>query len=83
MDMIVRTTKQLGTAIRRTRRTRAMTQGSLGQKMDARQATISKLEAGEPGTQLQTLMDALTALDLELVIRPRTTVSTKAIEDMF
>jgi HTH-type transcriptional regulator/antitoxin HipB len=60
-----------------------MTQGTLGQKMDARQATISKLEAGEPGTQLQTLMDALTALDLELVVRPRTTVSTDAIEDLF
>jgi HTH-type transcriptional regulator/antitoxin HipB len=60
-----------------------MTQGALGQKMDARQATISKLEAGEPGTQLQTLMDALTALDLELVIRPRTTVSTGEIEDLF
>jgi HTH-type transcriptional regulator / antitoxin HipB len=60
-----------------------MTQGALGQKMDARQATISKLEAGEPGTQLQTLMDALTALDLELVIRPRSTVSTGEIEDLF
>jgi HTH-type transcriptional regulator / antitoxin HipB len=83
MDTIARTTKQLGAAVRRTRRARKMTQNMLGQKMHARQATVSKLEAGEPATQLQTLMDALTALELELVIRPRTTVSTEEIEDLF
>ena len=83
MDIIARTTKQLGAAIRRTRRARKMTQNVLGQKMHARQATVSRLEAGEPATQLQTLMDALTALELELVIRPRTTVSTEEIEDLF
>jgi len=83
MDIIARTTKQLGAAIRRTRRARKMTQSILGQKMHARQATVSKLEAGEPATQLRTLMDALTALELELVIRPRTTVSTEEIEDLF
>jgi HTH-type transcriptional regulator/antitoxin HipB len=83
MDIIVRTTKQLGAGIRRTRRARKMTQNILGQKMRARQATVSKLEAGEPATQLRTLMDALTALELELVIRPRTTVSTEQIEDLF
>jgi HTH-type transcriptional regulator / antitoxin HipB len=83
MDIIARTTKQLGAAIRRTRRARKMTQNVLGQKMHARQATVSKLEAGEPATQLQTLMDALAALELELVIRPRTTVSTEEIADLF
>ncbi len=51
--------------------------------MHARQATVSKLESGEPATQLRILMDALTALDLELVIRVRTKVSTQEIEDLF
>jgi HTH-type transcriptional regulator/antitoxin HipB len=83
MDMIARTPKQVGAAIRRSRRTRKMTQVLLGQKMHARQATVSKLEAGEPGTQLQTVMDALTALELELVIKPRSTVSTEEIGDLF
>ena len=83
MDIIARTPQQLGAAIRRTRRARKITQDALGQKMHARQATVSKLEAGEPATQLQTLMDALTALELELVIRPRTTVSNEEIEDLF
>jgi HTH-type transcriptional regulator / antitoxin HipB len=82
MEIIARTTEQLGTAVRRIRRARKMTQNVLGQKMHARQATVSKLEAGEPATQLQTLIAALTALELELVIRPRTT-STERIDDLF
>jgi HTH-type transcriptional regulator / antitoxin HipB len=83
MDTIARTPKQLGSGIRRFRRQKGLTQGSLGEAMHARQATVSKLESGEPATQLRILMDALTALDLELVIRPRTKVSTQEIEDLF
>jgi HTH-type transcriptional regulator/antitoxin HipB len=83
MDTIVRTPKQLGASIRRYRRRKDLTQSGLGEKMRARQATVSKLESGEPATQLRILMDALTALDLELVIRPRTKVSTEDIEALF
>lgn len=83
MDTITRTPQQLGAAIRRYRRQKNLTQGALGNKMHARQATVSKLEAGEPATQLRTLTDALAALDLELVIRLRTKGSVKAIEDLF
>lgn len=83
MRITVRTTKQAGAAIRRIRRSRSLTQGDLGEKMHVRQATVSKLEAGEPATQLRILMDALMALDLELVIRPRTSASITVIEDLF
>jgi HTH-type transcriptional regulator / antitoxin HipB len=83
MDIIARTPKQLGSGIRRYRRQKNLSQGDLGEKMRARQATVSKLEAGEPATQLRILMDALAALDLELVIRPRTTVSAEETEDLF
>jgi HTH-type transcriptional regulator / antitoxin HipB len=55
----------------------------MGDLMHARQATVSKLESGEPATQLRTFMDALTALDLELVIRGRTKISPGEIEDLF
>lgn len=51
--------------------------------MHVRQATISKLEAGEPATQLRILMEALAALDLELVIRPRSAASNDDIEVLF
>ena len=83
MDMIVRTTKQAGAAIRRYRRQQQLTQDALGRKVHARQATISKLEAGEPATQLRVLMDALAALDLEMVIQPRSKASITEIEDSF
>jgi HTH-type transcriptional regulator / antitoxin HipB len=83
MDTIARTPRQLGAGLRRYRRQKGLTQGGLGDLMHARQATVSKLESGEPATQLRILMDALTALDLELVIRPRTRVSTQEIEELF
>lgn len=83
MDQIGRTAKQIGAAIRRKRRQLGLTQQQLGSKIQLRQATVSKLEAGEPATQLQTLLDALVALDLEIVIRPRTKTSTNEIEELF
>jgi len=83
MDTIVRTAKQLGAAIRRFRRQKSLTQRGLGDLMGARQATISKIESGKAGTQLGGLVDALAALDLELVIRPRSKTSANPIEDLF
>ena len=83
MDIIARSTRQLGAAIRRNRRHKELTQQALGELMHARQATVSKLEAGAPATQLQVLMDALAALDLELIVRPRTKSSVADIEDLF
>jgi len=83
MNVIARTPKQLGTGLRRYRRQRCLTQAQLGELMKARQATVSKLESGQPATQLSILMSALAALDLELTIRPRTKVSATEIEDLF
>jgi len=82
-EQIARTPKQIGAAIRRRRRTLGLNQQDIGQKTNLRQATISGLEAGEAGTQLRTLFDVLTALNLELVIRPRTKASTDRIEELF
>jgi HTH-type transcriptional regulator/antitoxin HipB len=83
MDTIARTPQQLGAGIRRYRRQKGLTQGGLGDLMHARQATVSKLESGEPATQLRIFMDALAALNLELVIRPRSKLSTQDIEELF
>lgn len=83
MEQVARTTKQAGDAIRRVRRQRGLSQSALGAKMHVRQATVSKLEAGEPATQLKMLMDALAALDLELVIRPRSSGRVEDIEALF
>jgi len=83
MDTIVRTSQQMGAAIRRNRKAQDLTQLGLGEKMHARQATVSKLEAGEPATQLRTLLDAMAALNLEIVIRPRTSTPAHEVEDLF
>lgn len=83
MNPIARTPKQIGDAIRRQRRKLGLNQSQLGEKTQLRQATISAVENGEPGTQLRTLCDMLAALDLEFVIRPRTKGSPEAIEDIF
>lgn len=82
-EQIARTPEQIGAAIRRHRRALGINQNDVSTKTHLRQATISELEAGEAGTQLRTLFNVLTALNLELVIRPRTKASTDKIEDMF
>ena len=81
--IIARDAKQAGAAIRRLRRKLGLTQAELGARMNVRQATISKLEAGEPATQLRILMDALAAMDLELIIRPRSSGADDDLEAMF
>ena len=82
MEQIARTPKQIGAAIRRCRRNKGLAQTNLGAKTSLRQATISALENGEPGTQLRTLIDVMVALDLEIVIRNRSK-ARQDIEDLF
>jgi HTH-type transcriptional regulator/antitoxin HipB len=82
-DQIARTPKQTGEAVRRRRRALGISQNDLAGKTGLRQATISGVEAGDAGTQLRTLFDVLTALDMEVVVRPRTKASTDKIEDLF
>lgn len=83
MEQIARTAKQIAAAMRRQRRQLHLTQEQLAGKVKLRQATISRIEAGEPATRLQTLLDALAALNLEIVIRPRTKSSIYDMEKIF
>ncbi|MGY4198844.1 helix-turn-helix domain-containing protein [Bradyrhizobium sp. USDA 4520] len=80
---IVRTEKQLGAILRRARRQAGLTQSGLGKQIHLRQGTVSRLEAGEPAIQLHTLMEALAALNLELVVRTRSKATSTDIEDIF
>lgn len=82
MNQIARTAKQLGVAIRRRRRALGLSQSDLGSRAGLRQATISTLESGEPGTRLRTLVDVMTALELEVVIQERSK-APKSIEELF
>lgn len=83
MDQVARTSTQLGAALRRRRKHLGLSQAELGQRINLRQATVSALESGEVDTKLTTLLDALAALNLELVVRPRSSGSGADIEALF
>jgi HTH-type transcriptional regulator/antitoxin HipB len=65
------------------RRNAGLTQAELGKRIGLRQATISKLEKGEPATQPATLLDVLTALGLEITIGERSKGPVRNLEEMF
>jgi HTH-type transcriptional regulator / antitoxin HipB len=83
MSPRARTARQIGAMLRRARRNAGLTQAELGARIGLRQATISKLERGEPATRLSTLMDVLSALGLEIIIDERGRGSSKDLEDLF
>lgn len=83
MEQIARSPKQLGAALRRKRKHLGLSQAELGQRINLRQATVSALEGGEVDTKLTTLLDALAALNLERVVRPRSSGSSADIEALF
>jgi HTH-type transcriptional regulator / antitoxin HipB len=83
MSELVRSPKQLGVALRRSRRAQAMTQAGLASRAGVRQGTISHVENGLETVKLSTVMDILRALDLEIVVRQRTKGSHSDIEDLF
>jgi HTH-type transcriptional regulator / antitoxin HipB len=82
-QQIARTEKQLGAILRRARKKAGLTQSGLGKNIRLRQGTVSRLEAGEPAIQLRTVMEALAALDLELVVRVRSKANPADIENIF
>lgn len=83
MDQIARTPKQIGDAIRRSRRRAGTSQSETGTKAGLRQETLSKIENGNPAARIDSICDVLAALDLELVIRPRSKGTLADIEDIF
>jgi HTH-type transcriptional regulator/antitoxin HipB len=83
MQQSARTAKQIGAIIRRERRRAGLSQAELGAKIGLRQATVSKLERGEPATQIITLLDALSALGLEIIIDKRDRESVQDLEDLY
>lgn len=83
MDQLARTPKQLGEALRRYRALAGLSQTQLAAKVGLRQATISQIEGGHGATKVETLCAVLAALDIELMITPRSKSSAKDIEDIF
>jgi HTH-type transcriptional regulator/antitoxin HipB len=82
IDKVARTPLQLGNYIRERRREFGLTQENLAAKIGVRQRTVSDIETSA-AVRLETVLRALAALDLELVIRPRTKSSPQDIERLF
>jgi HTH-type transcriptional regulator / antitoxin HipB len=82
METIARTPLQLGNSIRQRRCQLGLTQDKLAAKIGMRQRTVSDVETSA-ATRVDTLLRTLAALDLELVIRPRTKGSHRDIERLF
>ena len=82
MDQPARTQKQLGNELRRQRKKRSLTQAELSRLIDKRQATISHLESEGSGS-LDTFFAVLSALDIEIVLRPRSKSERAKIADIF
>ncbi|MEX2495178.1 MAG: helix-turn-helix transcriptional regulator [Woeseia sp.] len=83
MNQSARTAKQIGAIVRRARRNAGLSQTDLADRIGLRQATISRLERGEDETKLSTLLDALTALGLEITIDRRGKTKAQDLEDLF
>lgn len=87
MDMpiaeLARTARQCGEALRRYRMAKGLSQTQLGAQAGLRQATISQIENGHGATRIDTLCTVLAALELELLVTPRTKDGPEDIEDMF
>lgn len=71
MAQVIRSPKQLGAVIRNARVSRNLSQRAVADLVGTGQKTVSRIEAGQPGTKLDTLFSILAALDLDLKLAPR------------
>jgi HTH-type transcriptional regulator/antitoxin HipB len=70
-EPVVRNPAQLGAALLRFRKLVPWTQRQTGERAGIKQAMVSLVESGAPGTKLGTLFKLLAGLDLELIVRKR------------
>jgi HTH-type transcriptional regulator/antitoxin HipB len=77
MDQIIYSPKSLGSALKRQRKAKKLSQTEAGSAFNLDQTTVSSMEQGAPGTRLDTLFRMLAALDLEMIIKPKKNTLTK------
>lgn len=83
MQHLVRTPKDIGHALRENRKRKRLTQAQLATLSGVWQETVSKIENGVSSTKVETLLDLLAALDLEITIRERSKGAPADLEDIF
>ena len=70
-NYVIRTPQQLGPVLQGYRKTRALTQAQVGKAIGEPQSEVSRLELDPSNASLFRVFKWLAALDLELVVRPR------------
>lgn len=80
---LARTGPEIGAALRRRRRVLSLSQAEVAERAGMKQATVSAAEAGGPGTKLKTIVDLMAVLELEFVVRARSSRKAVTIEDVF
>lgn len=71
MDYSVRTPHQLGQVVRGQRKLKRLTQKAVGISVGLLPKTISALESSPERVTVDSLFKLLSALDLEIVLRPK------------
>ncbi|MFZ1731384.1 MAG: helix-turn-helix domain-containing protein [Bacteroidota bacterium] len=71
MEYIIRTAGQLAIALRSRRRQRGFTQAEVGKAIGLLPKTVSGLETDPERALLRSFFQLLSALNLELVLRPK------------
>ncbi|MBY6108283.1 helix-turn-helix domain-containing protein [Ferrimonas balearica] len=76
--MKITTTGQLAAYLQDIRQSKGLSQAKVGEKIGVRQGTVSNFEQNPASTKLDTLFKLLSALELEVEIKPRNaTAGTK------
>jgi len=78
-----RSADDLGHALRQIRLDEGLTQTQIAKKVGSHQRLISRIETGGFSKTINMLFRLLSALDLELEIKPRQKTSSKDIAEMF
>jgi HTH-type transcriptional regulator/antitoxin HipB len=69
MDSLISSPQKLGDVLAKARKKTAATQAEIAERAKLRQATVSKVENGDQGVRLETVLSLLEAYDLQLVVR--------------
>lgn len=71
MEKHIRSSKELGEAIRRVRVSKNLRQVDIAKSASVRQALVSEIEIGATSAKVDTVIRILAALDMDLSIMPR------------
>lgn len=76
MDYAVYTPRQLGQVLKGRRTMLRLTQAEIAARVGMLPKTVSKLERDPDTASLESLFKLLSSLELELIVRPKSTAST-------